>query len=52
MKLDIYEFAADNANSHTPFNDTIYSSNLCVAPETMILTNQGYVQIGLLKIKG
>lgn len=45
----IYEFAADNANSHTPFNDTIYSSNLCVAPETMILTNQGYVQIGLLK---
>lgn len=25
----IYEFAADNANSHTPFNDTIYSSNLC-----------------------
>lgn len=32
-------------NRHTPFNDPIYSSNLCVAPETMILTRNGYIQI-------
>ena len=24
-----YEFAADNVNTHTPFKDKIYSSNLC-----------------------
>lgn len=31
-----YEFAADNVNTHTPFKDKIYSSNLCVAGNTMI----------------
>lgn len=25
----LYEFAIDNVNSHTPFKDPIYSSNLC-----------------------
>lgn len=45
----LYEFAADNVNGHTPFKETIWSSNLCVAPETMILTNQGYVPIHLLE---
>lgn len=32
-------------NRHTSFKDTIRQSNLCVAPETEILTNQGYVNI-------
>lgn len=36
-----YDFFADNANSHTPFKDPIYSSNLCVAPETLVLTDKG-----------
>lgn len=36
-----YNFFADNANSHTPFKEPIYSSNLCVAPETLILTDKG-----------
>lgn len=25
----LYEFASDNVNGHTPFKETIYSSNLC-----------------------
>lgn len=33
------------ANRHTPFNETIYSSNLCVAPETLVLTDAGYKEI-------
>lgn len=45
----LYEFAADNVNGHTPFKETIWSSNLCVAPETMILTDHGYVPIHLVK---
>lgn len=36
-----YEFYTDNANKQTPFKETIYSSNLCVAPETLILTDKG-----------
>lgn len=36
-----YEFHADNANKHTPFKETIYSSNLCVAPETLVTTDKG-----------
>jgi len=35
----------DEMNKHTPFKDTIYSSNLCVSPETQILTDIGYVPI-------
>lgn len=36
-------FQADEANKHTPFKEPIYSSNLCVAPETPILTKEfGY----------
>lgn len=35
----------DEMNRHTPFKDTIHSSNLCVAPETEILTDVGYVTI-------
>ncbi len=36
---------ADEMNRHTPFYDPIYASNLCVAPETQILTDKGYVEI-------
>lgn len=32
-------------NLHTPFLDPIKQSNLCVAPETQILTDVGYVSI-------
>lgn len=41
----IYEHATDEINRHTPLKDKIYSSNLCVAPETQVLTDQGYVPI-------
>lgn len=42
----------DEINHHTPFLDPIYSSNLCVAPETEILTQEyGYKQIVTLKDK-
>lgn len=45
----IYMFFADNVNNHTPFKDTIYQSNLCVAPETQILTSDGYKVISELE---
>lgn len=35
----------DQMNYHTPFYDPIYASNLCVAPETKILTDKGYIAI-------
>lgn len=35
----------DEMNRHTPFKEPIRSSNLCVAPETKILTDRGYVEI-------
>ena len=41
----IYPWWADTANKQTPFKDIIYSSNLCVAPETTILTKQGHLPI-------
>lgn len=44
-----YEFFADNANRQTPFKETIYSSNLCVAPETKVLTDKGEFEIHTLK---
>lgn len=41
-----YEFKIDEANRHTPFLDPIHSSNLCVAPETPVLTKEyGYKTI-------
>lgn len=43
-----YEHNTYQMNYHTPFKDAIYSSNLCVAPETKILTRQGYQEIGSL----
>lgn len=42
---------ADEMNRHTPFKEPIYSSNLCVAPETTILTDSGYKEIASLKDK-
>jgi ribonucleoside-diphosphate reductase alpha chain len=41
----LFFFNADEANRHTPFKDPIRSSNLCVAPETLILTDRGHVPI-------
>ena len=41
----VYITFLDNMNSHTPFLDAIRLSNLCVAPETVILTDVGYVTI-------
>src|ERR1700752_2569141 len=35
-------------NRNTPFKDPIYSSNLCVAPETMLLTDKGHLPIASL----
>lgn len=51
----LYIHYVDEANRHTPFKtdegNTIYSSNLCVAPETEILTKDGYQVISTLKDK-
>ena len=44
-----YEFHADNANRQTPFKEKIYSSNLCVAPETLVTTDKGEFPIHTLK---
>lgn len=41
----IYLTFINNVNSHTPFKEKVRLSNLCVAPETMILTRSGYVEI-------
>jgi len=41
-----YETNIEEMNRHTPFKDPIYSSNLCVAPETLLMTKQGYQRIG------
>lgn len=42
----LYHALMDEINRHTPFVEPIYSSNLCVAPETPILTKEyGYVPI-------
>jgi ribonucleoside-diphosphate reductase alpha chain len=35
----------NNVNKHTPFKEEIRLSNLCVAPETKVLTDSGYVPI-------
>ena len=41
----IYCAFMDTVNLHTPFKDKIYSSNLCVAPETTVLTRNGHETI-------
>ena len=38
----------DECNRHTPFDEPINSSNLCVAPETEILTKDGSLPIAPL----
>lgn len=40
-----YELFIDETNRHTPHLDPIYSSNLCVAPETLLLTDKGHLKI-------
>lgn len=40
-----YLHFTDEINRHTSFKEKIYSSNLCVAPETLVLTDNGYVEI-------
>lgn len=48
----MYYGVIDEINRHTPHLDPIYSSNLCVAPETKILTKEyGNVEISSLKDK-
>lgn len=44
-----YEHNIFEMNHHTSFKDKIHSSNLCVAPETKILTKNGYVEISSLQ---
>jgi ribonucleoside-diphosphate reductase alpha chain len=45
----IYIFNIDHANSHSSFLDKVNQSNLCVAPETQILTRDGYQPISELE---
>lgn len=45
----VYDIDVTRANQHTPFEDTIVQSNLCVAPETKILTTNGYEVISELE---
>ena len=42
----IYLFNTDHVNTHSSFKQSVTMSNLCVAPETQILTDQGYITIG------
>lgn len=46
-----YEFNATNVNRHKAFKETVVQSNLCVTPETKILTKEGYKEIGGLEGK-
>lgn len=45
----MYSINVTRVNEHTPFIDVIRLSNLCVAPETQILTKQGYIPIAELE---
>jgi len=47
----VYIHYVDEANRHTPFKDKIYSSNLCVAPETLLLTKHGEIPVYTLENK-
>ena len=46
---NLYIFLDENVNENKPFKDYISQSNLCVAPETKILTDKGYQTISELK---
>jgi len=48
---NLYIFFDDNVNENKPFEDYISQSNLCVAPETKILTDEGYKTIKELENK-
>lgn len=41
----IYVMNIDNANEHGSWDAPVYMSNLCVSPETMLLTKDGYFEI-------
>ncbi len=41
----LYLFRPDIANKHTPFKEKIYSSNLCVSGDTLLLTSKGNIRI-------
>lgn len=45
----IYSMNVDSANEHGSWDVPVRMSNLCVAPETMILTKDGYVEISELE---
>ena len=45
----LYLMNLDHVNSQSPFKDKIYMSNLCVSPETKILTSSGYYPISELE---
>ena len=45
----LYFLNIDHANSHSPYTKTVRMSNLCVAPETQILTKEGYQTISDLE---
>lgn len=47
----IYRTNLTNINKHTPFKDPIRLSNLCVAPETLVLTRDGEFEISSLADK-
>lgn len=43
-----YDNNLTRTNQHTPFIDVIRQSNLCVAPETLVLTERGNIEISKL----
>jgi ribonucleoside-diphosphate reductase alpha chain len=45
----LYILNIDHANSHSPYKSIVRMSNLCVAPETQILTKDGYQTISELE---
>ena len=45
----VYQENSTEMNKHTPFKDSIYSSNLCVTPDTTILTDKGELPISDLE---
>lgn len=45
----VYSINVTRVNEHTPFIDIVRLSNLCVAPETQILTSSGYIPIAELE---
>lgn len=47
----IYILNIDHANEHSPWTEKINMSNLCVAPESLILTKDGYKVIKSLEDK-